>query len=127
MELTDIYIFIDKFKKDDIFNFMKSWLIGFKPEDDYFEYPQHFGKTEFETDDYFEMLSFVLTEPSRDYNFYFENKNNNKSPKRMIFIRNNSIYLGIGVIQSFEKYFINKLTEEYNKTPIICNGVLPYE
>ncbi|KXH80467.1 hypothetical protein [Chryseobacterium kwangjuense] len=127
MELTDIYVFIDKVEKEIIFDFIKNWLIGFKTTDEVFEYPQFFGDTELETDDYFEMLSFVLAEPNRNYNFYFENENNLQNPKGMIFIQNNNMYLGIGVVPSYENHFINKLSEQYKQELIICNGVLPYK
>lgn len=43
----------------------------------------------------------------------------------MIFIQNNAVYLGIGVIPGCEKHFINSLTEKYEEELIICNGVLP--
>ncbi len=105
---------------------MKNWLMGFKPKTEFFRYPQYFGKIEFETDDYFEMLSFILSEPNRDYEFYFINKNNLQYPKGMVLINNNSVYLGIGVHSDFEKYYISKLSEKYMKTPVICKNVLPY-
>ncbi|MCE4067133.1 hypothetical protein LXM63_18680 [Chryseobacterium gleum] len=124
--LTDLYIHINKIDKEIVFDFVKSWLIGFKPKDEYFTYPQYFGKIEFETDDYFEMLLFVLSEPNREFDFYFINKVNSQYPKGMILINDNSVYLGIGVNEMYEKYLINKLSEQYRKSPIICNGTLPY-
>lgn len=127
MELTDIYIYRNKVEKEIVFDFMKNWLIGFKTADEIFEYPQFFGDTVLETGDYFEMLSFVLAAPDRNYNFYFENKDNLQNPKGMIFIQNNAMHLGIGVIPSCEKHFINSLTEKYEEELIICNGVLPYK
>ncbi|KXH80466.1 hypothetical protein [Chryseobacterium kwangjuense] len=127
-QLTDLYIHINKIEKEIIFDFMKNWLIGFKPKNEYFRYPEYFGKMEFETEDYFEMLSFILSEPNRNYEFYFINKNNSQYyPKGMILINNNSMYLGIGVNKSCEKDFIDKLTKEYDKIPIISNWLqLPY-
>lgn len=125
-QLTDLYIHINKIEKEIIFDFMKNWLIGFKPKNEYFRYPEYFGKMEFETEDYFEMLSFILSGPNKDYNFYFKNKNNIQHPKGMILIHNNSMYLGIGVNESYKEYFVDKLTEEYSKTPIICNTCFPY-
>lgn len=125
-ELIDLYIPIDKVDKEIVFDFMKNWLIGFKPKADFFRYPQYFGKIQFETDDYFEMLSFVLSEPNRNYEFYFINKNNSQYPKGIVLINDNSMYLGIGVNSNYEKYFIDKLSEEYMKTPIVCKGTLPY-
>lgn len=124
--LTDLYIHINKIEKEIISDFMKNWLIGFKPKDEYFIYPQYFGKIEFKTDDYFEMLSFILSEPNRNYEFYFINKNNLQYPKGMIVINNNSLYLGIGANSMYEKNLIDKLSESYVQTPIICNGTLPY-
>lgn len=126
-KLTNLYIHIHTIEKEIIFDFMKNWLIGFKPKDEYFRYPEYFGKIEFETDDYFEMLSFILSESNKEYDFYFKNKNNSQYPIGMILIHNNSMYLGIGVNKSCEKDFADQLTKEYHKTPIICNGVLPYE
>lgn len=126
-QLTDLYIHINKIEKEIIFDFMKNWLIGFKPKNEYFRYPEYFGKMEFETEDYFEMLSFILSGTNKDYDFYFKNKNNTQYPKGMILIHNNSMYLGIGVNKSYEKDFIDKLTKEYDKTPIISNWLqLPY-
>lgn len=92
-----------------------------------FTYPQYFGKKEFETYDYFEMLSFISSEPNREYAFNFINKNNSQYPKGMILINDNSLYLGIGVNSMYEKDLIDKLSKEYIRTPIICNGMsLPY-
>ncbi|MET3038544.1 hypothetical protein ABXT08_20840 [Chryseobacterium sp. NRRL B-14859] len=126
-KLTDLYIHIHKIEKEIIFDFMKNWLMGFKPKDKFFTYPQYFGKIEFETYDYFEMLSFILSEPNRNYEFYFINKSNLQYPKGMIIIHNNSLYLGIGVNSMYEKGLIDKLSEEYIRTSIICNGMsLPY-
>ncbi|WP_123868018.1 hypothetical protein [Chryseobacterium lactis] len=125
-KLTDLYIHIHKIEKEIVFNFMQKWLIGFKPKDIFFTYPQYFGKIEFETDDYSEMLSFILSKTNRHYEFYFINKNNSQYPKGMVIINNNSLYLGIGVNSMYEKNLIDKLSEEYIKTPIICNGTFPY-
>ncbi|MBL1220597.1 hypothetical protein JET18_07090 [Chryseobacterium sp. L7] len=104
---------------------MKNWLIGFKPKDEYFRCPEYFGNIEFETDDYFEMLSFILSEPNRDYDFYFKNKNNSQYRKGMILIHNNSMYLGIGATENYKNYLVDKLTEEYDKPPLVSNQ-LPY-
>lgn len=125
-QLTDLYIHINKIEKEVIHNFMKNWLIGFKPKAEFFTYPQYFGKIEFETDDYFAMLSFILSQPNREYNFYFINKNNSQYPKGMIIINDNSMYLGIGVNSMYEKDLMKKLSEEYMQTPIVCNDTLPY-
>lgn len=125
-KLTDLYIHINKIEKEIIFDFMKNWLIGFKPKDEFFTYPQYFGKIEFETYDYFEMLSFILSEQSRDYEFYFINKNNSQYPKGMIVINNNSLYLGVGVNSICENFIIDKLSQEYMQTPIIYNSSLPW-
>lgn len=126
MELVDIYIHYSKVEKDVIFNFIKNWLKDFKPESDIFEYPQYFGETQFETENFIEMILFILENPIRKYRFYFENEIENKRPKGMIFINKNSLYLGIGVVPNREKYFIDKLTEEYKKVPIVCyGGVIP--
>ncbi|SHH36224.1 hypothetical protein SAMN05421866_2716 [Chryseobacterium oranimense] len=126
IKLIDLYIHVNKVEKEIIFDFMKNSLIGFKPKEEYFRYPQYFGEIEFETDDYFEMLSFVLARPNRDYEFYFTNKNNLQNPKGMILINNNSIYLGLGVAKGHEKYLKDKLAAEYMQAPIICDNVLPY-
>ncbi|WBV61113.1 hypothetical protein PFY12_03095 [Chryseobacterium camelliae] len=125
-KLTDLYIHINKVEKEIIFDFIKNWLIGFKPKDEFFTYPQYFGKIEFETYDYFEMLLFILSKQNRNYEFDFINKNNSQYPKGIVLINDNSMYLGIGVNSNYEKYFIDKLSEEYMKTPIVCKGTLPY-
>ncbi|WP_426480380.1 hypothetical protein [Chryseobacterium sp. R2ACT005] len=125
-QLTDLYIHINKIEKEMIHDFMKNWLIGFKPKAEFFRYPQYFGKIEFETDDYFAMLSFILSQPNREYDFYFINKSNSQYPKGMILMNDNSLYLGIGVNSINEKYLIDKLSEEYRQAPIICKGTLPY-
>lgn len=124
--LTDLYVHINKINKEIISDFMKNWLMGFKPKDEYFIYPQYFGKIEFETADFSEMLSFILSEPNRDYEFYFINKNNSQYPKGMIIINNNSLYFGIGVNSMYEKNLIDKLSEAYMQTPIIYNSTLPW-
>lgn len=126
-KLTDLYIQIHKIEKEIIFDFMKNWLSGFKPKANFFRYPQYFGKIEFETDDYLEMLSFILSESNRNYEFDFINKNNLQYPKGMIIINNSSLYLGIGTNSMYKKDLIDKLSKEYIRTPIICNGMsLPY-
>lgn len=125
-KLTDLYIHINKVEKKNVFDFMKKWLIGFKPKDEYLTYPQYFGKIEFETNSYIEMISFILSEPNRNYELDFINKNNPQYPKGIIIINDNSIYLGVGVNSMYKKQIIDKLSEEYMQTPIICNGNLPY-
>lgn len=123
MELIDLYIHIDEIKQDIIYDFIKEWLNDFNPEFQYFEYPQYKGITEYETDNYLNMLSFVINKPGAGYRFYFENENNDKRPRGMIFInKNRSIYLGIGVTPDYEEYFVSKLKERYNSIPIICYG-----
>lgn len=124
--LTDLYVHINKIDKEIISDFMKNWLMGFKPKDEYFTYPQYFGKIEFETEDFSEMLLFILSKPNRDYKFDFINKSNLQYPKGMIIINDNSLYLGIGANSMYEKNLIDKLSESYVQTPIICYGTLPY-
>lgn len=127
-ELTDLYVHINKIEKEIIFDFRENWLVGFKPKDEFFRYPQYFGKIEFETYDYFEMLSFIISEANKNYEFYFINKNNSQYPKGMIIINNNSVYLGIGVISTYEKYFTDQLVAKYKVLPIVChNGEMPNE
>ncbi|VFA43746.1 hypothetical protein [Chryseobacterium indologenes] len=127
MELVDLYIYIDKINGQIIFDFINDWLGDFKPEYESFEYPPYLGEIEYETDDYREMLSFILEKEGRDYRFYFENKNDLKRPKGMVFInKNHSAYLGIGVNPSNEKYFENQLIKKYKVLPIIYyNGAIP--
>ncbi|AZA49343.1 hypothetical protein EG346_14680 [Chryseobacterium carnipullorum] len=127
MELVDLYIHFDKINKENIFEFIKNWLSDFEPEYECFEYPPYFGETEYETEDYTEMLSFVLEKNGRGYRFYFENNGNIKRPKGMIFInKDHSAYLGIGVDPNYEKYFTDKFLEKYKVSPIVCyNGQIP--
>lgn len=127
MELVDVYIPITKVNKQMIFDFIKDWLSGFNPEYECFEYPPYFGETEYETENYSEMLSFVLAKEGRGYRFYFDNKHNSKRPKGMIFINeDHSAYLGIGVHPNYEKYFVDQFTEKYKTSPITCyNGAIP--
>lgn len=125
-ELIDLYVHFDKIERQIVFDFMKNWLIGFKPKDEFFTYPQYFGKIEFKTYDYFEMLSFISSQPNRNYEFHFVNKNNSQYRKGMIIINNNSLYLGIGVNSVYKEYLTDKLFEEYSKTPIVYNSNLPW-
>ncbi|RXM38160.1 hypothetical protein BOQ62_19080 [Chryseobacterium sp. CH21] len=127
MELVDLYIYIDKVNNRIIFDFITDWLNDFEPEYECFEYPPYFGETEYETVDYKEMLSFVLEKEERDYRFYFENKNDLKKTKGMVFInKDHSAYLGIGVNPTYEKYFTDQFIEKYKTSPIICyNGAIP--
>lgn len=127
MELVDLYIHFDRIDKEIIFNFIKDWLSDFESEYESFEYPPYFGEIKYETEDYKEMLSFILEKEGREYRFYFENEHDLKRPKGMIFINKDySAYLGIGVNPNYEKYFTDKFLEKYKVSPITCyNGQIP--
>jgi len=127
MELVDLYIHVNKVNRQIIFDFIKNWLDGLKPEYESFEYPPYFGEIEYETEDYKEMLSFILEKKGREYRFYFENEHDLKRPKGMIFInKDHSAYLGIGVNQNEEKYFMEQFIEKYEVSPIAYyNGAIP--
>ena len=50
------------------------------------------------TEDYKEMLTYVLKDDSRKFRFYFEDRENKEFSKAMIFINGDgSILLGVGV------------------------------
>jgi len=128
MELVDLYIYIDKINGKIVSDFIKNCLEGLKPEYNIFEYPPYFGEIEYETDDYKEMLSFILEKEGREYRFYFENEHDLKRPKGMIFInKDHSAYLGIGVKPSEEKKFVKQFIENYKVLPTAYyNGAIPY-
>ncbi len=128
MNIEDIYIGLDTPKKHDVISFfIENYLKDFKEESEYYEYPPFFGETEFETENYSEMISYILKEKGRTYRFYFENLTNREMLKGMIFInRDGSIYLGVGVYNSFSKIYQEKLKTDFHSSLImICNEVLP--
>lgn len=127
MELVDLYVYVNKVNNQIICDFITDWLNDFEPEYKIFEYPPYFGETEYETQNYKEMLSFVLQKEGRDYRFYFENKNDLKKTKGMVFInKDHSAYLGIGVNPTYEKYFAAQFIKKYKILPITCyNGGIP--
>lgn len=128
MSLEDIYVAIEASKKDEsIAFFIAKYLKNFKEEADYYEYPPFFGETEFETEDYYEMISFVLKGINKSYRFYFEDQENNESPKRMIFInKDGSVFLGLGVYPNYSSKYECALMNDFNSSLIlICNETLP--
>ncbi len=129
MNLDDIYIAIeeDLRKYDTVEFFKQNYLKGFTEESKYYEYPPFFGDTEFETDNYREMISFVLQEKGRSYRFYFENSDNKEVQKGMIFInKDGSMYLGVGVFSPFSIEYQKRLKNDFHSSlVVICNETSP--
>jgi hypothetical protein len=128
MNLEDIYVAIEASRRGEAMSkFTGNYLKGFRPESDYFEYPPFFGDTEFETDDYREMLDYVLSENGRSFQFYFVNAENQESPRAMIFInKDGSVFFGLGVESRFSGKLGKILGEDFGSSLILfCNECLP--
>lgn len=112
MNLEDVYVAITATEKaKSITTFIDKYLKGFKEEVDYYEYPPFFGETEFETENYEEMLSFVLKGDNKSFRFYFENK---ETPKGMIFVnKDGSVFLGLGVPSEYSSKYENKFKNSF--------------
>ena len=128
MNLEDVYVAITATEKiKSITTFIDKYLKGFKEEVDYYEYPPFFGETEFETENYKEMLSFVLKGNNKSFRFYFENQENKETPKGMIFInKDGSVFLGLGVHSDYSSKYENKFKNDFHSSLIlVCNESLP--
>lgn len=127
-ELEDIYIgFLGNNYLKKISFFLDNYLIGLEEVIQYYEYPQYFGITEFETTNLHEMINYVLKKENRCFRFYFDNKKNGTIKNGMIFINNDgSLFLGITVLSTETEKFILKIKNDFNNNSIlICNQVLP--
>ncbi len=129
MVLTDIYVFRQKKSKKDILNFINKYLSSFISKEDYFEFPKYSSNDLiiFETNEYEEMLNFVLDSKNLDYTFYLENKNNPEYIQGIIRINSDeTLCLGLGVLPEYENKYINKLKLHYNtKYIFVCQGTPP--
>ena len=130
MNLEDIYVGVESVKKEESIKlFINKYLNNYKEESQYYEYPPFFGETEYETEDYKEMMSFVLKENGRSFRFYYESKENPEAPKGMIFINEDgSVFLGLGVFSEFTSKYKTLLESDLQTSAVlICNEALPPE
>ena len=126
MELYDIYVFIEDFENDTIFDFITSYLNGFKQMDDYFEYPQYKNPTIFETGSFEKMLGFILEDANRDFTFYFEKKDNPEYKQGIIKIYpQRAVCLGLSALPKFEKKIISILKNKFDTDKIIVSYNYP--
>jgi hypothetical protein len=128
MDEIVIYIAIELLeRKESAKLFTEKYLNGFAEVNEYYEYPQFRGKTEFETVDYREMILFVLKREGRKYRFYFKNEANRETPFAMMFFNEDgSLFLGIEVHSDYQSKYEDKLRNDFKSSMImICNNILP--
>lgn len=126
MDLSDIFIFIEEFKPEEVINFKKEFLSDFESTDTYYECPKYSQETIFETESFVEMFDFVLEKSGRPYTFYFENESPDKIKQGIIQINNNgSICLALSVEPWDEKYCIELLQKHYLDYPIFISNNIP--
>jgi len=103
------------------------YLKGFKETNGYYEYQLFRGETEFETDDYELMMSYVLqTEPGK-FRFYFKNEDDKETPFAMMFFNEDgSLFLGLGVYSQFASKYEQKLKNDFKSSLIMfCYNSMP--
>jgi len=127
-KMEDIYIAIEFPKRNEsVEAFTQKYLKGFKETNGYYEYPPFTGETEFETDDYKLMRSYVLQREKSDFRFYFENAANKETPFAMMFFNEDgSLYLGLGVYSQFASKYEQKLKDDFKSSLIMfCYNTIP--
>lgn len=114
MTLYDVYIFEENSSKEFILNFIKIYLSDFNSMDSFYEYPKYKEPTIFETDQFVEMLDFILEDKTREYTFYLENKNNLERQQGIIRINSDgSVCLGLCVLPEYEDKYVKELKAKY--------------
>ncbi|WBM76132.1 hypothetical protein [Saprospira grandis] len=127
MILEDLYIAISSFSnKAELYFCVEEFVKNHTAESDYYDYPLLEETLEFETEDFMEMLHFIVSN-KKAYHFYFSNLENKENPKRMIFINSDqSIYFGLAVYEIFSLKYQEILKAQFPNSPLmICNHVLP--
>ena len=124
----DIYVAIDCAKrKESIGLFTEKYLVEFAEVKEYYEYPVFRGENEFETEHYWEMISFVMEKEGREFRFYFKNTANKETPFGMMFFnKDGSLFLGVQVYPEFLSKYENRLKNDFNTSLImVCYNTLP--
>lgn len=126
MDLSDVFIFIEEFKPEEVTKFKKEFLTNSESTDVYYECPKYSQKTIFETDSFSEMFDFVIDKPGRPFTFYFEWESPDKIKRGIIQINDNgSICLALSVEPSDEKYCVELLQKYYLDYPIFISNNIP--
>jgi hypothetical protein len=128
MKIDDIYILVDKFSNEKVYFFINKYLSGLEPLSQYYEYPPYSGKTEFETENYQEMLVFILKVRGRYFRFYFKNPSNDMAVKfgMIFFNEDGSLILGLSISSDYIVEYENKMKEDFNSQYImIVNEISP--
>lgn len=128
IDLEDIYIAVEFSKrKESIEQFTEIYLSGFKESATYYEFPRFRGETEFETDDYKLMMSYVLTREDIGFRFYFDNAANKETPFAMIFFNEDgSLFLGLSVYPQFMSKYEYQLKKDFQSSLIMfCYNTTP--
>ncbi|MDX2306179.1 MAG: hypothetical protein NW226_25445 [Microscillaceae bacterium] len=125
MILYDVYVFKEKFSKTDILEFIE--IYGLIPMEDFYEYPKYEETTTFKTDQFIDMLRFVLESVGRKYTFYFNSKEKIEYKQAIIQIyEDKSVCLGLGVLPEYEKKYLNELKLQYKTNNVfVCYHVPP--
>lgn len=126
--MEDIYIAIEFSKREESIGlFTQKYLKGFKETNGYYEYPPFSDETEFETDDYKLMLSYVLQKEKSNFRFYFANAANKETPFAMMCLNEDgSLFLGLGVYPQFASKYEQKLKKDFKSSLIMfCYHTIP--
>jgi len=126
--MEDIYIAIEfSNREESIAQFTQKYLEGFNETNGYYEYPTFRGETEFETDDYKLMLSYILQKEKSKFRFYFTNAANKETPFAMMFFNEDgSAYLGLAVDSQFTSKYKQQLEKDFKSSLIMfCNNTTP--
>ncbi len=127
MDLNDVYVFFEEVNECHIDVFFKVYLPNFTSMEDYFEYPKYEMPVVFESDNYKEMLDYVIKN-NGDYTFYFENDGQHNLKYKQAIIRINkdrSMLLGLSVISGYEQTIIDSYEKEFNTTDIFITYNVP--
>lgn len=122
----DLYVFLDRFEEKGIFDFLDCFLIEYTPNPNvvYFEYfseSSNYDDVEYETDNLYEMLNYVLSSNKRKFIFDFKSTLNGRFGIIHIYPNRN---LGMGLSlrneEEIDKY-INILKEKYKTNDLfVC-------
>lgn len=72
MTYIDIYALIPRQSRMIVDKFHDTFFFGYQEQSSYYEFPQFGKRTEFETDDWRKMLTYILSKKGRNYRFYFK-------------------------------------------------------
>ena len=114
--LYDIYVLIETANKNILDFFMKKYMLNMEPLCDIFEYPRTLGsEIEFETNDYSEMLTYVMKREGSHYYFAFKSNIEDQDIK-FVFIsinRDGGMVLGIAVYLEHIDGYISQLGNDF--------------